>query len=244
MHKLNNIRIVLVQPSHPGNIGGAARAMKTWAYFSCIWSLPSNIPIPSATARASGADDVLAQAMVTSTLENAIADCHVVIGTSARQRAIPRPLLNPRQCAATITAADTPSKIALLFGREQSGLTNEELEQCHYHVHIPSHPDYSSLNLAAAVQVLCYELRMAQDELVTLPSAHFDALATQDERQQLFAHLEQVLIQLAFLNPNNPRRLMRRLQRLLQRTPLEKMEVNILRGILGAIEKLCPPTSP
>jgi tRNA (cytidine32/uridine32-2'-O)-methyltransferase len=155
------IRIVLVNTSHPGNIGGAARAMKNMGLAELYLVEPREYPAPRAVWRAAGASDVLANAKIVGSVDEAIKDCGLVIGTSARERRIPWPLINPRECGEKIWQEAKSHQVALLFGREDRGLTNSELQKCHYHMHIPSNPDYSSLNLAASVQVLCYEIRMA-----------------------------------------------------------------------------------
>ena len=152
---LDNIRVVLVNTSHPGNIGGAARAMKNMGLSRLVLVEPRDFPSPEAEARASGASDVLESAQVVATLEEALVGCTVVLGTSARDRSLPWPLVDPRECGEKVIAeAGQGKEIALVFGREHAGLTNDELQRCHFHVHIPSSPDFSSLNLAAAVQVL------------------------------------------------------------------------------------------
>lgn len=233
---LENLRIILVNTSHPGNIGSVARAMKTMGLSKLYLVSPKLFPDQKATELASGALDVLESAKVVQTLDEAIGDCHLVIGTSARSRAIPWPLLTPRECATTVDSQSIKTNIAIVFGREQSGLTNEELHQCHYHVHIPSNPDYNSLNIAAAVQILCYEFRIAYEK--NLGKLSWDCeYATTQELESFYKHLEEVLIQINFLNPKAPRQLMTRLRRLFHRTRLDVMEVNILRGILTAIKE-------
>ena len=233
-YMLDNIRIILVEPSHPGNIGAAARAMKTMGLSKLYLVAPELFPHVKANEMAAGALDVLGQAVVVPTLKEAIQDCHLVMGASARSRTIPWPTLTPRECAVTVIKEPSETQIALLFGREQSGLTNEELHQCHYHVHIPSHPDYSSLNLAAAVQVITYELRMASlGEIEKMPWDQ--AYADQAAHDAFYEALEKILIELDFLKASAPRQLMTRLRRLFNRTRLDVMEMNILRGILKAI---------
>ncbi len=240
---LSRVRVVLVETSHPGNIGAVARAMKNMGLAELVLVAPRVFPHAEATARASGADDLLARARVADSLDAAIADCALVVGTSARRRTIPWPLMPPRACARRMQAeAARGTKVALVMGREKSGLTNAELERCHVHVHIPANPDYPSLNLAAAVQVLTYELRMAALEAESaLPAGEMlvrdQPLATAAELEGLYAHFEQALAALDFYDPDNPRQLMRRLRRLFNRTGLDRMEVNILRGILSAAEK-------
>ncbi len=243
LSSLNRIRVVLVETSHPGNIGAVARAMKNMGLSDLALVAPRAFPHAEATARASGADDLLARAWVMPSLDAAIADCSLVVGASARSRTIPWPLMLPRDCARRMQAeAAGGAKVALVMGREKSGLSNAELERCQVHVHIPANPDYPSLNLAAAVQVLAYELRMAALEAGSaLPAGKVlerdQPLATAAEREGLYAHFERALAALDFYDPDNPRQLMRRLRRLFNRAELDRMEVNILRGILAAAEK-------
>jgi len=233
---LDRIRIVLVQTSLGGNIGAAARAMKTMGLTRLYLVAPDEFPGPEATARAAGADDVLEHARVTGTLDEAIADCHLVVGTSARSRRIPWPLLMPDSAAQEMVRASDEKEVALVFGRERTGLTNDEINRCHLLVNIPSNPDFSSLNLASAVQVLSYEIRRAAESgAVSSPGGDpplGEPCATQTEIQQFYVHLEQTLVETGFLNPANPRHLMRRLMRLYNRVALTVNEVNILRGIL------------
>ncbi len=239
---LENIRVVLVNTSHPGNIGGAARAMKNMGLSQLVLVDPLDFPSAEAVARASGAADILDAAQVVSTLEEALVGCSLVMGTSARDRRIPWPMLDPRECGVTACEqAQQGGQVALVFGREYAGLTNEELQRCHYHVHIASDPDFSSLNLAAAVQVLTYEVRMAwlaaanqptkmfKQEAATAESSH---PVTSDELESFYRHLEQALIEIRFLDPTKPRHLMSRLRRLYGRSEVSKLEMNILRGIL------------
>ncbi|MDH4570864.1 tRNA (cytosine(32)/uridine(32)-2'-O)-methyltransferase TrmJ [Pseudomonas sp. BN414] len=244
---LQNIRVVLVNTSHPGNIGGAARAMKNMGLSKLVLVDPEDFPSPEAQARASGADDILAGAQVVATLEEALVGCSLVIGTSARDRRIPWPLLDPRECGKTsVEQAQLGGEVALVFGREYAGLTNEELQRCQYHVHIPSNPEFSSLNLAAAVQVLVYEVRMAWLEQEGLPSkvekvettAMLNAQpVTVDELERYYEHLESTLVEIGFLDPEKPRHLMSRLRRLYGRSAISKLEMNILRGILTETQK-------
>jgi tRNA (cytidine32/uridine32-2'-O)-methyltransferase len=238
----DHIRIVLVNTTHPGNIGGVARAMKNMGISDLCLVEPRSFPHPDADARASGATDILEKARVVSTLDEALADCGLIFGTSARERHIPWPLVNPRELAAIATPLEGKARVAILFGREDRGLTNEELQRCHHHVHIPAVESFSSLNIAAAVQVITYELRMAQvaDQQAARPQWGTDwdiELAEQRELELMFEHLERTLVEIEFLDPNNPRQLMPRLRRLLQRAVPDKVEVNVLRGILTAIER-------
>jgi tRNA (cytidine32/uridine32-2'-O)-methyltransferase len=232
---LDDIRIVLVNTSHPGNIGAAARAMKTMGLKKLYLVAPKFFPHTHANEMASGALDVLGQAIVVDTLDEVLLDCGLVVGTSARERSIPWPQLLPREFAEKARVESTRTKIAILFGREQSGLTNEELQRCHFHIVIPSNPDYSSLNIASAVQVLAYELRLASlEEKIEMtwdyPYADTGAM------MGFYEHLERVLVQIDFLKPDVPRQLMPRLQRLFNRARPDVMELNILRGILRAVD--------
>lgn len=242
---LSNVRIVLVNTTHTGNIGAAARAMKNMGLSRLTLVAPKQQPDAEAYARSSRADEILDQAVIVDDLEAAIADCQLVIGTSARQRNLCWPLITPRQMAdevAKASMAQPGAQIALVFGREDRGLTNEELALCHFHVNIPTDESFSSLNVAAAVQVLVYEVRMKWLELqeATLPDWQDEwdvdwADAAGVER--FYQHLEQVLTDLDFYDPENPRNLMQRLRRLYQRARLDQTELNILRGILTATEK-------
>lgn len=233
---LNNIRVVLVHTSHPGNIGAVARAMKNMGLRQLWLVRPAQFPSAEATARASGADDLLAQAHSCARLEEAVADCGLVIGASARLRSLPWPELDPRACAQRALTASADAPVALVFGREQSGLTNDELERCHALVHIPSNPEYSSLNLAQAVQVLTYELYMAHLDGAWQGSPPEFPPCTGDEMERFYAQLEQTVIDLEFLDPARPGQLLRRLRRLFQRAQPDTNEMNILRGILSAAQ--------
>lgn len=232
-----NIRIVLVNTSHPGNIGACARAMKTMNLSSLYLVQPRIFPCAEATARASGADGVLADAQVFETLDAALSGCGLVIGASARQRTIAWPELTPRECARQAIEQCARAPVALVFGREHSGLTNSELERCNALVRIPSNPDFSSLNIAAAVQILAYEIMLTSLESAPREiSDTKDEPATAAELELLYAHMQQALTDIGFLDPANPRQLMRRLRRLFNRPQLDKIEVNILRGILAAAQ--------
>jgi tRNA (cytidine32/uridine32-2'-O)-methyltransferase len=237
---LDNIRIVLVNTSHPGNIGGVARAMKNMGLSRLYLVEPRQFPHEEADWRAASAGDVLESAVVTPTLEEAIGDCQFVVGTSARERRIPWPLLDPRQCAQRMASASSQQQVAVLFGREDRGLTNEELKLCNLHLHVPTAEAYSSLNLAMAVQIVCYELRMlqAQPQLPKSEDDQWDTPFTSVENMERFyVHLEQTLTDIEFLDPAAPRQLMSRLRRLYSRVRLDEMELNILRGILTETQK-------
>lgn len=235
-----NVRIVLVDTSHAGNIGATARAMKNMGLTRLYLVTPQQFPHADATARASGADDVLAQATVCDSLDDALVGCNLVMGASARLRNLSVPLLDPRQAAEQVLneVGGTGVECALIFGREHSGLTNDELGRCHHLVHIPTNPDYSSLNLAAAVQVLCYELRMASiGGKLDASEGDDEPLAGADDMARFYVHLQQMLEEVGFLDPENPRIMMQRLRRLFNRTRPNNVEMNILRGILTAAQK-------
>ena len=240
-----NIKVILVEPTHPGNIGAVARAMKTMGLSHLRLVGPKLFPSAEATARASGADDVLYTAEVVASYEAALRGCGLVVGTSARPRTIAWPELDPRICAEKLVEAAATGPVALVFGREQSGLTNAELDRCHYLVRIPASPAYSSLNLAAAVQVLSYEIRRAAEgrcyagRVVQGP----EAPATAAQMDGFFEHLEAVLIRTGFLKPAHPKQLMRRLRRLFNRAQPDSTEINILRGMLKSIERCIGNTS-
>lgn len=235
--KFSSVRIVLVATSHPGNIGSTARAMKTMGLNSLYLVNPKSFPDNKAYELAAGADDVLESAVVVNTLEEALAGCHLILATSARPRGIALPGLLPSDAAALMCEKSDETQVAIVFGREHAGLTNEELLKCHYHIHIPSNPDYSSLNLAQAVQIVAYELRMkhlAPKAEVTLKA---EQEASADEVEQFYEHLEAVFVEIQFLKASNPRRLMQRVRRMFNRIQLEKMEVNLLRGMLSQVQK-------
>ena len=238
VERQSKIRMVLVNTTHPGNIGGAARAIKNMGLTELYLVQPREYPAPRAVWRAAGARDILANAKIVESLDEAIEGCGLVVGTSARERRIPWPLINPRECGEKIWSEAVSHDVALLFGREDRGLTNSELQKCNFHVHIPSNPDYSSLNLATAVQVLAYEVRMAslQDDKGVLPTMdEWDQpLATADELELFHNHLAETMATLKFYDPDNPKQLLTRMRRLFNRTRMDKMEVSMLRGLLTA----------
>jgi TrmH family RNA methyltransferase len=229
---LTNIRIVLVETSHPGNIGAVARAMKNMCMTELYLVQPKTFPSAEATARASGADDLLAHAVISESIQEAIADCNIVIGASARSRSISVPELPPRECAKKITMEAQNKKIAILFGRENSGLKNYELDLCQSLLSIPCNSEYSSLNLAAAVQVVCYELMLASNMDVPELKELENPLASSAQMESFFDHLYQTLATIGFLNPEKSTSIMRRLRRLYHRANLNTKELDILRGIL------------
>lgn len=233
---LENIKIVLVNTSHTGNIGSAARAMKTMGLSNLCLVDPVQAPDGKASALAAGAGDVLGNATIVDTLEEAVADCGLVVGTSARSRTHSWPMLAPRECGEKMIKEVAKYPVALVFGRENNGLTNEELQQCHYHVCIPANPEYSSLNLAMAVQTLSYEVRMAWLAKQSIESEATDYPLNQD-LERFYAHLESTLQGTDFIIPNHPGMVMTKLRRLFNRARPEAQELNILRGILSSIDK-------
>jgi tRNA (cytidine32/uridine32-2'-O)-methyltransferase len=247
----DQVRIVLVETSHSGNIGAVARAMKNMGLGNLWLVNPVSFPDEASYARAAGASDILDNATVVTALDDAIADCVCVMGTSARGRKVPWPVIAPNDAAAKAAQQSKAGQVALVFGRENHGLSNDELQRCHFHIHIPSNPDYSSLNLAMAVQVMCYELRMhylrdleggdGSPYLRPMMAPGDDGWdvppAPVRDVESFFGHLEQVLVDVDFHRRDNPRQLMTRLRRLFQRAGLDQMEINILRGILTAVQK-------
>lgn len=229
------VRIVLVETSHPGNIGGAARAMKTMGQDELYLVNPKRYPDPQADWRAAGALDVLDAATVVTSVEEAVADCQWVVGTSTRMRRIPWPVATPKEVAAEIAGLPADARVAVLFGREDNGLSNEELRACNLHLQIPASPDYPSLNLAMAVQVVCYEL-FAQT--AAPEDTKWDRpMASVQQVEDMLAHLNQVLLDSAFLDPDNPGQTMTRLRRLFKRNRLDDTEIQILRGVLKHLGK-------
>ena len=241
MFDFNQVCVVLVNTSHPGNIGATARAMKNMGLSKLTLVQPEDFPSGVAVGRAVSAVDILDNARVVSSLEEAIGGCGLVIGASARSRNIPWPMVSPEQCGEKTVAEATVNKVALVFGREDAGLNNEELQLCHFHVQIPADPNYSSLNLSAAVMVVCYEVRKAALALDERPAVaedeHWDQEKANSEQVEYFyVHLERVMTAIKFHDPENPRQLMPRMRRLFSRIRIDVMEMNILRGILSNIE--------
>lgn len=230
----SNVRFVLFEPTHPGNIGAAARAIKTMGFDRLTLVNPASHADPEARARASGAIDVLEGATVAGTLAEAVGDCGMVIGASARHRRLGIAELDPRECARQVLDGSREKPAAIVFGPERAGLTNAELDLCQAIVYIPANPAYSSLNLAAAVQVIAWELRCAQGVSLDTPPPEAPP-ATVEDLELFYEHLQRVLLASGFLDPGNPRNLMRRLRRLFNRARLDRNELNILRGILAAV---------
>ncbi|OQX14257.1 MAG: tRNA (cytosine(32)/uridine(32)-2'-O)-methyltransferase TrmJ [Thiothrix lacustris] len=238
-HALEHLCIVMVETSHPGNIGSAARAMKVMGIQDLRLVAPRKPYSQDTWALASGANDIIEQAKIVPTLQEAVADCHIVIGASARsERTLQWPQMDARECGTFVAERLLQrQKIALVFGRERTGLTNEELDHCNTLVHIPMAFDFLSLNIAMAIQVLTYECAMAMRlamPSVTMPTDPDEALASADAMESFYTHLEQSMIDTRFLDPENPRLLMRRLRRLFGRAGVTVSEMNILRGMLAA----------
>ncbi|MES1997782.1 MAG: RNA methyltransferase [Pseudomonadota bacterium] len=233
---LNNIRIVLSHTSHPGNIGSAARAMKTMGLADLRLINPQRFPDPQAHAMAAGASDILEAAQVSDTLEAALAGTVLAVGCTARRRDLSHRMLSARDAAPILMEQAAQTPVALVFGTEMSGLTNAELDRCQMLVHIPADPEFSSLNLGAAVQVLAYELRCALPEQ-TMPVEAQTTLARHEDLELFYTELERTLLLTGYLNPAAPRRLMPRLRRLFARTMLEKEELNILMGMLKVMRQ-------
>lgn len=240
---LANIRIVLIDTRHPGNIGATARAMKNMGLSQLYLVNPQDYPSEQAVWRAGNAPDVLDSARVVSTLEDAVADCGLVLGTSARERSIPWPLHTAREAGEHAVREAPAHPVAILFGREDRGLTNEELQRCHAHLHIPANPVYSALNLATAVQVVAYEVRQAALAASDTPAkpawADWDiAPAKTEALEYYFEHLEQTMVDIGFHKRDNPRQTMARLRRLFFRIRPDEMELAILRGILTGTQQV------
>ena len=233
----DKVNIVLVETTHPGNIGATARAMKTMAQKNLRLVNPLHFPSAEASARAAGADDILAKSQRFPSLEEAVKDCDLVIGTSARIRGIPWPMLVPRECATKIVNGNY-SSVAIVFGRESSGLSNEELQLCNIVLKIPTNPEYKSLNLASAVQIVCYEIYMLISSIDNRESKKGDLpYINQEKMEQFYTHLEECLIQIGFYDTNNPGKLMHRFRRLFNRTQLYESEWKILRGFITKIQE-------
>ena len=251
---LSHVRIVMVNTTMPANIGSALRAMKTMGLSKLVLVAPKTYPHPDIDALAAGATDLIEQIEIVSTLEDAIQDCHLVFGTSARSRTIPWPLLDARPAAekSLQTVLNDQQEVAIVFGREDRGLTNEELALANYHVTIPVNTDYGVLNVAQAIQVICYELRMATLALVeqkenteaTMPVTETESmqwdepLVTHEQMQQFYPHIEKMLAEIEFMDPKNPRLLPLRLRRLFGRIQLDRMEYHLLRGIFTRVQAM------
>lgn len=236
--RLSGIRVVLINTTHPGNIGATARAMKVMGLRQLHLVTPKIFPDAEATAMASGADDLLEHAVVHESLESALEGCSLVLGTSARLRSLPMPQMDVRKAAESALGEHKGADIAVLFGRERYGLTNDEMQRCHQLVHINTNPDYGSLNLAQAVQVIGYELRMSAIGETGVEKAPADWIPVDaGQMERFYVHLEQTLLDIGFLNPEQPKKLLMRLRRLFNRARPDQNEINILRGILAASQR-------
>ena len=233
----NSIKVVLVGTTHPGNIGASARAMKNMGLLNLALVNPKEFPSNAATYRSKAAKDVLENAQVFEYLKDAVADCELVIGTSARDRKVPWPVLNPKESAEEVAKSAQHHKIAIVFGREDRGLTNEELGLCNLHVHIPSDPEYSSLNLSQAVQILTYELRLRLLEQQKNKDNWDVELANNEQTERLIAHMDELMQEVDFYDIDNPRKLLLRVRRFFKRSRIDVMEANIFRGLFSTIQK-------
>lgn len=236
---LHNVKVVLVGTSHSGNIGSAARAMKVMGLTNLVLVDPQCSVDEQTLALAAGAADIAENAKIVDTLSEAVEDCALVVGSSARSRTLEWPMLEPRECGKKFVEEGENASVALVFGRERTGLTNEELQTCHYHVCIPANPEYSSLNLAMAVQTLSYEVRMAyleREESQYEPQEQAE-YPRHKELEMFFTHLEKVAVKTQFISEEQPGKVMNKLRRLFNRARPEAQELNILRGVLTAIEK-------
>ncbi|QIL86562.1 tRNA (cytosine(32)/uridine(32)-2'-O)-methyltransferase TrmJ [Vibrio sp. HDW18] len=236
---LDRVKVVLVGTSHSGNIGSAARAMKVMGLSRMVLVDPQCQVDAQAIALAAGASEIALNAEIYPTLEAAVADCGLVVGTSARSRTLEWPILEPRQCAEKLIAEAEHHSVAVVFGRERTGLTNDELQRCHYHVCVPANPEYSSLNIAMAVQLLSYELRMAWLALKPNQDPHQveSAYPHHQELERFYQHLQTVITQTEFISAQQPGQVMNKLRRMFTRARPEAQEINMLRGILTAVQK-------
>ncbi|KGK41591.1 tRNA (cytidine/uridine-2'-O-)-methyltransferase [Nitrincola sp. A-D6] len=233
---LSNIRIVLVETYHPGNIGAVARAMKNMGLSQLTLINPRVFPDPEATSRAAGAKDLLEQAQVVSSLDEAIADCQLVVATSARERTFDLPLLDLETAAQQMLSESHNGNIAILFGRETMGLTNAEMLACNRHLYIDANPAYPVLNISQAVQLVCYELWRTSQKALNTPT-EAAPYPRQDEMSRFYAHLEKVLRATQFIIPQHEGRVLDKLKRFFNRARPEKTELGILRGILTSVEE-------
>ncbi|KFD20182.1 tRNA:Cm32/Um32 methyltransferase [Tatumella ptyseos ATCC 33301] len=238
---LQNIRIVLVETSHTGNMGSVARAMKTMGLSNLYLVNPLIKPDSQAISLAAGASDLIGNASIVESLDEAIAGCSLVVGTSARSRSLPWPMLDARECGVKSVEEGQQAPVALVFGRERVGLTNEELQKCHYHVAIPANPEYTSLNLAMAVQLIAYEVRMAwlqaQEAAEPAPQYAESPYPLVDDLERFYVHLEAMMLNSGFIRKDQPGQVMSKLRRLFTRARPERDELNILRGMLSSFEK-------
>ena len=234
---LNSIKVVLVGTTHPGNIGATARAMKNMGIVNLALVAPKEFPSDVATYRSKAAKDVLENAKVFDTLKTAVSDCELVIGTSARERKVPWPILNPKDASQEVSRGVLNNKVAIVFGREDRGLTNDELGLCNLHVHIPTDPAYSSLNLSQAVQIMVYEMRSSILENQENEEYWDVEFADNDQTERLINHMDELMQEVDFYEIDNPRKLLLRVRRFFKRSRIDVMEVNIFRGLFAAIQK-------
>ena len=235
---LNSVKVVLVGTTHPGNIGATARAMKNMGILDLALVEPEEFPSDVATFRSKAAKDILEKASVHTSLEEAISECELVVGTSARGRTVPWPVLNPREAAEEMHKSSLNGKVAIVFGREDRGLTNEELGLCNFHVHIPSDPEYSSLNLSQAVQILAYEIRLSYLQDRHVNKEYWDVeLANNEQTERLINHMDELMQEVDFYDVENPRKLLVRVRRFFKRSKIDVMEANIFRGLFATIQK-------
>ena len=240
MNYSDSIKVILVGTTHPGNIGAAARAIKTMGLKHLDLVSPKEFPSDEAIYRSKAAKDILEKASTYETLLESVKECEVVIGTSARNRKVPWPVLNPKDASKEINlAVKNNSKVAIVFGREDRGLTNEELGLCNLHVHIPTTEEYSSLNLAQAVQIMTYEIRMSFIEIENLENnQEWDVdLASAEQTERLIEHMDELMKELEFYDTENPRKLLMRVRRFFKRSGIDVMEANIFRGLFSTIQK-------
>lgn len=236
---LDNVKVVLVGTSHPGNIGSAARAMKVMGLNQMVLVAPQCEVDSQTMALAAGAGDIAMNAQIVETLDEAIADCGLVVGSSARSRTLEWPMLEPRECGEKFSIEGEKHPVALIFGRERTGLTNEELQKCHFHVCIPANPEYSSLNLAMAVQTLSYEIRVAhlEREKSQYAPQEQEEYPRHKELEMFYEHLEKVMLDTQFISKEQPGQVMNKLRRLFSRARPELQEINTLRGVLTSVER-------
>ena len=235
---LNSVKVVLVGTTHPGNIGATARAMKNMGILDLALVEPKEFPSDVATFRSKAAKDILEKASVHRSLDEAISECELVVGTSARGRTVPWPVLNPREAAEEMHKSSLNGKVAIVFGREDRGLTNEELGLCNFHVHIPSDPEYSSLNLSQAVQILAYEIRLSYLQDRHVNKEYWDVeLANNEQTERLINHMDELMQEVDFYDVENPRKLLVRVRRFFKRSKIDVMEANIFRGLFATIQK-------
>jgi len=235
---LNSVKVVLVGTTHPGNIGATARAIKNMGILDLALVEPKEFPSDVATFRSKAAKDILENATVYESLKDAVSGCALVVGTSARDRTVPWPVLSPSEAAKEMHKCSLNGDVAIVFGREDRGLTNEELGLCNFHVHIPSDPEYSSLNLSQAVQILAYEIRLAYLDENERSDDYWDVdLANNEQTERLINHMDELMQEVNFYDIENPRKLLVRVRRFFKRSKIDVMEANIFRGFFSTIQK-------